>query len=227
MKLQFAKEYKRRVRLILKSKLNGKNKIKVINTRAVAVLRYGTGILKRNVEEIEALDRKARKLLTMHKGLHPKSDVDRRYLSRKDGGRGLLSCKDVIKSEENDLGWYLKPSNERLMQGVKHFGILEFEKSCTKDDFKKSMREKRMKAWMGKQMYSQFVSDMPIATDKVETWSWMRKSDLKISTEALICASQEQAIRTNYIRYNIDKTADSPTCRLRKERGETVSHIAS
>ena len=84
-----------------------------------------------------------------------------------------------------------------------------------------------MEAWMGKQMYSQFVSDMPVTTDKEKTWSWMRKSDLKITTEALICAAQEQAIRTNYIKYNIDKTADSPTCRLCKERGETVSHIVS
>ena len=227
MKLQFVKEYKRRVRLILKSKLNGKNKIKAINTWAVAVLRYGAGILTWNVEELKELDRKTRKLLTMHKGLHPKSDVDRLYLSRKDGGRGLMSCEHVIRSEENNLGWYLKHSKEGLLQGVKHVGILEFEKCCSKDDFKNAMREKRMEAWMGKQMYSQFVSDMPVTTDKEKTWSWMRKSDLKITTEALICAAQEQAIRTNYIKYNIDKTADSPTCRLCKERGETVSHIVS
>ena len=135
-----------------------------------------------------------RKLLTMHKGLHPKSDVDGFYLSRKDGGRGLLSCEAVIKSEENNLGWYLKHSNDRQMQGVKHVGVLQFEKSCNKDDFKKSLREKRMKAWMGKQIYGQFVSDLPIITDKVETWSWMRNSDMTVSTEALICAAQEQAI---------------------------------
>ena len=55
----------------------------------------------------------------------------------------------------------------------------------------------------------------------------MRKSDPTITKEALICAAQEQAIRTKYIKYNIDKTADSPTRRLCKERGETVSHISS
>lgn len=135
--------------------------------------------------------------------------------------------EDAIKSEENKLGWYLKHSNEKLLQGVKHVGILEFEKRCSKDDFKNSTRERRMEAWMGKQMYSHFVSNMPITTDKEKTWSWMRQSDLKITTEALICAAQEQAIRTNYIKYNIDKTADSPRCRLCKERGETVSHIVS
>ena len=53
MKLQLVKEYTRRVRLILKSKLNGKNKIKAMNTWAVAVLRYGAGILNWNVEELK------------------------------------------------------------------------------------------------------------------------------------------------------------------------------
>jgi len=81
MKTQFTKEYKCGFRLILKSKLNGRNKIKAINTWAVAVLRYGAGIIDRNVNEVKQIDRKSRKLFTMHKGLHPKSDVDRIYVS--------------------------------------------------------------------------------------------------------------------------------------------------
>ena len=39
------------------------------------------------------------------------------------------------------------------------------------------------------------------------------KGDLKVGTEALLCAAQEQAIRTNYIKYHIDKTSESPLCR--------------
>ena len=53
----------------------------------------------------------------------------------------------------------------------------------------------------------------------------MRKSDLKGCTEALICSAQEQSIRTNYIKYNIDKTAESPLCRMYGTRNETISHI--
>ena len=68
----------------------------------------------------------------MHNDLHPKSDVDRLYLSRKDGGRGLMSCEHGFKSEENNLGWYLKHSKEGLFQGVKHVGILKFEKVVAK-----------------------------------------------------------------------------------------------
>ena len=53
----------------------------------------------------------------------------------------------------------------------------------------------------------------------------MRKCDLKIPSEALICSAQEQAIRTNYVKYHIDKNVDSPSCRMCGETGETISHI--
>ena len=55
----------------------------------------------------------------------------------------------------------------------------------------------------------------------------MRKSDLKEFTGALICSAQEQSIRTNYIKYNIDKTAESPLCRMYGTRNETISRIMS
>ena len=55
----------------------------------------------------------------------------------------------------------------------------------------------------------------------------MRKSDLKGCTEALICSAREQSIRTNYIKYNIDKTAELPFCRMCGTRNETISHIGS
>ena len=65
MKEKIEKEYVRRVRKILKSKLNGMNSISAINYRAVSVVRYGAGIIKWTKEELEKLDRKTRKLLTM------------------------------------------------------------------------------------------------------------------------------------------------------------------
>ena len=46
MKEKTIKEYKRRLRLVLKSKLNGKNKITAINAWAVALFRYGAVMLQ-------------------------------------------------------------------------------------------------------------------------------------------------------------------------------------
>jgi len=82
MKDVFAAEYKRRIKLVLKSKLNGKNKILAINAWAVAVLRYSFGELDWKKEELTAMDRLTRKVMTIHGALHPKSDVDRVYVLR-------------------------------------------------------------------------------------------------------------------------------------------------
>ena len=75
MKDKFKHEYMRRTRLIVKSKLNGNNLVKAINTWAIFLLRYGAGLLKWTREELEWMDRRTRILMTIFKMLHPKSDV--------------------------------------------------------------------------------------------------------------------------------------------------------
>ena len=49
-----------------------------------------------------------------------------------------------------------------------------------------------------------------------------RKSNLKGCTEALICSAQEQALRTNYVKFHIDKTGESSLCRMYRVENETV-----
>ena len=87
------------------------------------------------------------------------------------------------------------------------------------------MREKKN---YGKQKnYIHFVREMPEITDEKETWHWLRKADLKVETEAKMFAVQEQAIGTNYLKHTINKTAQSPLCRMFDKKSETISHIVS
>ena len=87
MKEELKREYIRRVRSILKSKLNDGNIIQAINARSVSVIRYGAGIINWWVDELKAVDRKTRKLLTIYRALQPQAYVDRLYYKRADGGR--------------------------------------------------------------------------------------------------------------------------------------------
>ena len=65
MKERLKKEYTRRLRMILISKLNAKNKITATGTLAVPVLIYSFGIINWRLEEIKKIDRKTSKVLTM------------------------------------------------------------------------------------------------------------------------------------------------------------------
>ena len=206
MKDLFSKEYKRRLKLVLKSKLSGKNKIMAANTWAVAILRYSVGVVEWKTDELKVLDRKTRKMMRTYGALHPKRDVDRVYVARQKGRRGLISCEMCVNSEENNLAWYVRNSNERWMAGVRKINILDSEGAKEKNEFERDRHNASSNRWKEKKMYGQFLREMPETVDKDKTWEWSRKSDLKVETEALILAAQEQALRTNYVKFNIDKT---------------------
>ena len=42
------------------------------------------------------MNQRTKKLMTMHKALHPGDDVDRLYVSRKEGGRGFASIENSV-----------------------------------------------------------------------------------------------------------------------------------
>ena len=151
-------------------------------------------------DELKVLDRKTRKMMTLYGALHPKSDVDRVYLARQKGGRGLISCQMCVKAEDNNLAWYVRNSNERLMAGVRKIKILDSEEAKENNEFKRDRQNVSLNRWTGKKMYGQFLREMPETVDKDKTWEWIRKSHLKVETEALIFAAQEEALRTNYER---------------------------
>ena len=59
----------------------------------MAVFTYGAGMLQWKESELKDVDRKSRKEMTMDGVLHPKSNVDRLNMKRKEGGRGLMSVE--------------------------------------------------------------------------------------------------------------------------------------
>ena len=58
--------------------------------------------------ELEQMDQKTRKLMTMNKALHLRDDADRLYGSRKEGGRGLASIEDTVDASIQRLEDYIE-----------------------------------------------------------------------------------------------------------------------
>ena len=119
MKGQIKKKYIRRVRNILKSKVNGENFItSAIKSRAVSTVRYEAGIIIWTKIELEEIDRKTRKLMTIYGAQHLKADVDRLYLQRCEGGRSLIGLEDCVQVELHCLQNSLSTSKEMILKDV-------------------------------------------------------------------------------------------------------------
>ena len=98
MKEKFMKEYLIRTRKLLETKLYCRNLVQEQNTWAVHLVRYSEAFSKWTREELKLMDQRTRKLMTMHKALHPRNDVDILYLYRKEGGRGVRRIESVYAS---------------------------------------------------------------------------------------------------------------------------------
>ena len=221
MKEKLSKEYFRRVRKVLETKLNSRNLVKGINTWAASLMRYSAPFLDWTVDELKAIDRRARKLLTMRKAFHPKDDVDRLYMGRKDGGRRLISIEECVENSMLGLREYVENSNERLIRAAKDWYEVSEE---SVDGLKRCRAAERKERWKEKPMHGQFIRQTMDIADDI-SWAWLRNGTLKRETESLITAAQDQCIRTNYIKARIDKTQENSLCRMCGQKEETVMHI--
>ena len=175
MKQLIQKKYYRRVRKILKPKLNGGNIVKAVNLRAVSIVRYGAGIIDWEKDELKEMDRKNRKLFTIYRALHPQADVDRLYLKCPDGGRGLLSIEECVIIETKSLVNYIKGSNEKVLNAVLFEGILN--KNYVGMD-KSRIGEERHQRYLAKPLHGQLFSSTEKDRDD-KSWLWLKKGNLK------------------------------------------------
>ena len=84
--------------------------------------------------------------MTMHKAIHPRDDVDRLYVSRKEGGRGLVSIEDSVETSIQRLEDYME----------KHGGVTRNDTDNTNTN---RMTIARKKKWEEKQIYGFFLND--------------------------------------------------------------------
>ena len=108
---------------------------------ALPVLNYGFGIIDWPQKDIDNLDVKTRKVLTMHNVIYRHQCMDRVYLPRREGGLGLIEINDALRSTIINLSEYLVTTTDDLLLLVKrhHQNNLSEHKSVIKlaDIFKK------------------------------------------------------------------------------------------
>ena len=206
-------EYKRRVRKIWSSDLYSNNKITAHNTFAIPVITPTIGIINWTKQEIRNLDIATRRILTYTGSLHKRSDVDRLYVPRKLGGRGLTSVQDTYITRTIALGNHLeeKSNSNELLQKVKeheqdHIIRLsnEFKKELgitplgiTTDIVKGQIKRQHLEQWKQKPLHSYLFRriEEQAEIDQRATTEWMN-TGISSHLEGYATALQEQEIGT-------------------------------
>ena len=117
-----------------------------MNGWAVAVVRYSAGLIDWTKEEVRELDRVTRKLMFEHSALHPKSNVIRLYMKRKNGGRGLTGIEECVASEVRNLDEYIANSKEEILSFVANEVPLQPDDIEGKNEYSSRIQKEKLDA---------------------------------------------------------------------------------
>ena len=81
----------KREQILIKSRHIDNNNMTIMSKWVVSLIRFGAGIVKCTKSQLNEIDRKTNKVMTMNKELHPRSYVDD------------VRCKMYMKAEQNSL----------------------------------------------------------------------------------------------------------------------------
>jgi len=207
MKQHLIREYRHRVRKILSTQLCGNYTVQAINSFAIPLLRYSVGLIDWTKKELYQADVETRKLMCLHHVFSMNSDIDRLYVPRSQGGRGLCSVADAIEGECRSLGLYVEKSSQPLLKAVH---AKKWFSSESTSEFKARVISLHYDNWLQKALHGQFYRETSTHVDNKWQRVQLKSSGLSPEVEGYIFAAQEQAITMNVMNNKIFKLQ----CRL-------------
>ena len=122
--------------------------------------------------------------------MHPIANVARLYLPRNEGGRGLRSAEETVRTEKHALSDYIRCKEKESNRVMK-----KLIKEKTKREYQENQRATKEKEWKEKALHGQYTK-IADKTDKKRTYKWMKNRYIKKETEGMITAAQDQALPT-------------------------------
>ena len=252
VKARVGKEYIRRVRKTWSSKLNSRKKVQVHNQWCTSVLRYFLGVVHWSRRDLVGLDRATRKIMRASRTYHRNSALERLYLPREEGGRGLQGVEMAWEREIASTAVYAKTSQDpqvrealeldkemgakglksldrQAREVVGKYGLDPVETYATPREVTREITRAQEDAlretWCGKLIHGAFGKQIiRPQVDRKATHAWLKDGRLQARSESMIVAMQDH---TRAYRHRILKEPGvSPTCR-RCEENETLGHVVS
>lgn len=222
------KAFKQRLKAVMRTQLNGKNKITAINTYAISLLTYSFGILRWTDTELEALNRTVRTMATKYRFHHPKSATERFHLPRKYGGRGVQNIKQLHWTQVQNLKMYFtqRTENNNLYQIMQHLKFKGTPLNTEDVTQKLETINQVIDRWKGKALHGKYPTQLSErGIDDSASMSWIRDGTLFCETEGMMFAIQDQVMATRYYRKHIIGENINDRCRMCQDKGETIDHL--
>ena len=130
------------------------------------------------------MDQRTRKLLTMHKTLHPRDNINRLYRSRTEKGRGPAGIEYRFDVSIWQLEKYIQKNKKRLITATSN---------CNDNTRTSSATITKKQKWEERQKYGHFKQQTGEISHK-KTWTLLSKGNLKRETEYFLIAAQNNVI---------------------------------
>ena len=91
----------------------------------------------------------------------------------------------------------MRNGEEAVLRIVGDSNVVNISEAVDPKEYKVNEVKEMENEWKQKRMHGQYVREKE-GIDWDRTWQWIAKGDLKGSTEALICSTQEQALKISY-----------------------------
>lgn len=204
---------------LIETHLNARNLIFSINEFAISLLNYYTGLINISNSEMEALDTEIRNLLYKHKISYKNSSIERLYIKRDSGGRGLKNCantrqrillnmylyivkKDTIRKKIIYHNQNSKPSNilkikeelnDKYMEELDEIKSKGTEQELSNKLLIKLQEDKISKKLKSKSLHGVYMSALEEKLfDKKNSVLWLKKGNHNPRQEALMVYLQDR-----------------------------------
>jgi hypothetical protein len=234
IKENLEKQFYLRIKSILKSKLNGNNLIKAVNTYAVPLLTYSFGVIKWSKTNLQNINIKTRVLFTKFSKHHPKSAIERFNLPRENGGRGFSNLEILLKNQIASLkNYFLNRARDNtffnaLVSADKGYTPLNLSDNIISDIVKPNIPD-TIANIKQKSLHGRYFKELEQPEVNIQaSHAWLKKSNIHPETEGFIFAIQDRVINTrNYKKHICGLQSIIDKCRICGTEGETIEHIIS
>jgi hypothetical protein len=210
IKENLEKQFYLRIKSILKSKLNGNNLIKAVNTYAVPLLTYSFGVIKRSKTNLHNINIQTRVLFTKFCKHHPKSAIESFNLPRENGGRGFSNLEILQQNQIASLkNYFLNRARDNtffnaLVSADKGYTPLNLSDNIISDIVEPNLPD-TIANIKQKSLHGRYFKKLERPEINIQaSHAWLKKSNIHPETEGFIFAIQDRVIdiKNTYAVYN-------------------------